>query len=68
MVNAEFWFQAGTEWDNFRTDGTLGGGGLMDVGSYCVSLALLVFGDEPKVSCTPRDSTIRVTTVWARGS
>lgn len=47
MVNAEFAFQAGREWDNFRTDAAVGGGGLMDVGGYCVSLALLVFGSEP---------------------
>lgn len=47
MVNAEFSFQAGRDWDNFRTDPSVGGGGLMDVGGYCVSFALLVFGGEP---------------------
>ena len=48
MVNSEFGFQAGKEWDNFRADGAVGGGGLMDVGSYCVSLSRLVFGEEPQ--------------------
>src|SRR5476649_2381220 len=33
-VNSEFAFAAGKGWENFRTDGTLGGGGLMDVGTY----------------------------------
>jgi predicted dehydrogenase len=47
MVNAEFAFQAGEDWANFRNDPDLGGGGLMDVGSYCVSLARLAFGEEP---------------------
>jgi predicted dehydrogenase len=47
LVNAEFAFQAGQEWNNFRNDPALGGGGLMDVGSYCVSLARLAMGEEP---------------------
>jgi predicted dehydrogenase len=47
LVNAEFAFQAGNEWANFRNDPALGGGGLMDVGSYCVSLARLAMGEEP---------------------
>ncbi|MEI8283185.1 MAG: Gfo/Idh/MocA family oxidoreductase, partial [Armatimonadota bacterium] len=33
MVNAEFAFQAGEDWTNFRNDPDLGGGGLMDVGT-----------------------------------
>ena len=49
-INAEFGFQAGKAWDNFRADGALGGGGLMDVGSYCVSLSRLVAGCEPTVA------------------
>lgn len=48
MVNSEFGFQAGKAWDNFRADGAVGGGGLMDVGSYCVSLSRLVFGEAPE--------------------
>jgi predicted dehydrogenase len=47
LVNAEFAFQASEEWANFRNDPALGGGGLMDVGSYCVSLARLAMGEEP---------------------
>ena len=46
-VNAEFSFGAGRGWDNFRTDAAVGGGGLMDVGGYCVSLASLVFDGDP---------------------
>lgn len=47
LVNAEFAWQAEEGWDNFRNDPTLGGGGLMDVGGYCVSLARLAFQEEP---------------------
>jgi predicted dehydrogenase len=47
LVNAEFAFQAGESWDNFRNDAALGGGGLMDVGSYCVSLTRMAMGEEP---------------------
>ena len=48
VVNAEFGFHAGKSWENFRTDAALGGGGLMDVGTYCVSLTRLVAGAEPE--------------------
>lgn len=47
LVNAEFGFSASHDWDNFRTVGKLGGGGLMDVGTYCVSMSRLVAGEEP---------------------
>jgi len=50
VVNAEFGFHAGKEWTNFRTDGAYGGGGLMDVGTYCVSMTRLVAGAEPKTA------------------
>lgn len=46
-VNSEFAFHAGHDWDNFRATNEGGGGGLMDVGSYCVSLSRLVAGCEP---------------------
>jgi predicted dehydrogenase len=46
VVNAEFGFAAGRDWNNFRADGALGGGGLMDVGSYCTTFAQLVAGEE----------------------
>ncbi len=49
-INSEFGFHAGKDWDNFRADGALGGGGLMDVGSYCVSLSRLVAGCEPDIA------------------
>jgi predicted dehydrogenase len=46
-INAEFSFAAGHDWQNFRATNE-GGGGLMDVGAYCVSLARLVAGCEPE--------------------
>lgn len=47
MVLSEFGFRAGREWTNFRADGALGGGGLMDVGTYCVSFTRMAVGEEP---------------------
>lgn len=47
LVNAEFGFSASRDWDNFRTVGELGGGGLMDVGTYCISMSRLIAGEEP---------------------
>ncbi len=47
QVNCEFAFQAGRDWANFRADGALGGGGLMDVGTYCVSFSRMAVGEEP---------------------
>ncbi len=49
-INAEFAFAAGKGWENFRTDGAVGGGGLMDVGVYPVSLARYLVGEEPEVA------------------
>ena len=46
-INAEFSFGAAPTWQNFRTDAAVGAGGLMDVGSYCVSFARLITGEEP---------------------
>lgn len=46
-VLAEFSFQAPRDWSNFRAQGALGGGGLMDVGGYCISFARMVAGCEP---------------------
>ena len=48
QVNSEFGFHAGKDWGNFRADGAVGGGGLMDVGTYCVSFSRMVFGAEPE--------------------
>jgi predicted dehydrogenase len=50
MIASEFGFAASKDWDNFRADGALGGGGLMDVGTYCVSFSRLVAGEEPTAS------------------
>lgn len=47
LVQATFCFQAREDWDNFRNDAAVGGGGLMDVGCYCVSMCRLAFGEEP---------------------
>jgi len=47
VVNSEFAWQASEDWTNFRNDPALGGGGLMDVGTYCVSLARMAFREEP---------------------
>lgn len=47
QVNVEFGFNAGRDWTNFRADGAVGGGGLMDVGTYCVSFARMAIGEEP---------------------
>ncbi len=46
-INAEFSFQAGHDWANFRTDGSVGGGGLMDVGVYPISMTRMIAGGEP---------------------
>ncbi len=50
MMNAEFGFHASEDWTNFRGVTELGGGGLMDVGTYCVSLGRMVANEEPTVA------------------
>jgi predicted dehydrogenase len=50
MMNAEFGFHASEDWTNFRGVAALGGGGLMDVGTYCVSLGRMVAGAEPETT------------------
>ncbi len=47
MIASEFGY-AGANTDNFRFVGELGGGALMDVGTYCVSFSRLIAGEEPK--------------------
>ncbi|RYG39359.1 Gfo/Idh/MocA family oxidoreductase [bacterium] len=56
-VNAEFGFAAGRDWDNFRADGAVGGGGLMDVGTYCVSFTRAIVGEEPSAAFYVMDKT-----------
>lgn len=47
-IAAEFAFGAADDWQNVRTVLEYGGGGLMDVGVYPVSYAMMVFGGEPE--------------------
>lgn len=42
LVSSEFGFNARRNWNNFRLDGAVGGGALMDVGTYCVSFSRLI--------------------------
>jgi len=37
--------------DNIRNKADIGGGGLMDIGCYCISLSRFIFGDEPCRVC-----------------
>jgi len=47
LVHSEFAWRADDNWGNFRNQNALGGGGLMDIGCYCVSFSRMVFGEEP---------------------
>jgi predicted dehydrogenase len=40
-----------TDPDNIRNKADLGGGGLMDIGCYCISLSRFIFGAEPWRVC-----------------
>lgn len=37
--------------ENIRNKADIGGGGLMDIGCYCISLSRFIFGDEPRRVC-----------------
>jgi len=37
--------------DNIRNKAEIGGGGLMDIGCYCISLSRFIFGTEPQRIC-----------------
>jgi len=37
--------------DNIRNQAEIGGGGLMDIGCYCISLSRFIFGSEPRRVC-----------------
>ncbi len=47
ITHASFGYRTQREWDNFRRFGSLGGGGLMDVGCYCVSFFQMIAGSVP---------------------
>jgi len=47
MIQSDFGFAASKDWTNFRGDGAVGGGGLMDVGTYCVSFSRYIAQEEP---------------------
>ena len=40
-----------TDPDNIRNRADIGGGGLMDIGCYCISLSRFIFGAEPRRVC-----------------
>ncbi len=46
-VSAEFSYDSDPGNTNFRNDASVGGGGIMDVGTYCTSFALLVANEVP---------------------
>ncbi|MFQ3587962.1 MAG: Gfo/Idh/MocA family oxidoreductase [Fimbriimonadaceae bacterium] len=67
-VHAEFGFHAAEDFDNFRGDGRLGGGGLMDVGCYTVSFARMAVGQAPSAGAYHPTITDRGYDGWGSGS
>jgi predicted dehydrogenase len=49
VIETAFAFNMGQQLENIRMSNPMGGGGLMDVGCYCVSFARMVAGEEPCV-------------------
>jgi len=47
ILEAAFAFNMGPAYDNIRLINAAGGGGLLDVGCYCVSFCRLIAGEEP---------------------
>lgn len=41
--------------NNIRNKADIGGGGLMDIGCYCISLSRFIFGAEPRQVCGIRE-------------
>jgi predicted dehydrogenase len=46
-INSSFTYY-NTDANNIRNQKAIGGGGLMDIGCYCISLARFIFEDEPE--------------------
>ncbi len=46
LLRASFCFTL-TQYDNYRNDPAMGGGALLDVGSYCINAARWLIGEEP---------------------
>jgi predicted dehydrogenase len=55
MVTSDFGFRTGVNPKSRLFDPALGGGGLLDVGVYPVSLASMIFGGEPERVATLAD-------------
>ncbi|MEM9883484.1 MAG: Gfo/Idh/MocA family oxidoreductase [Planctomycetota bacterium] len=47
VVRASFCYRTNNIDDNVRFDPAIGGGALMDIGSYCLSFARMIAGNEP---------------------
>lgn len=47
VLHSAFSFNMGPAYEDFRLQNHLAGGGLMDVGVYCVSFSRLIAGEEP---------------------
>ena len=46
-----FFSYCNTDPDDIRNRADIGGGGLMDIGCYCISLSRFIFGAEPRRVC-----------------
>ncbi len=46
-INAEFGYATARDWQNFRRIKEVGGGALMDVGCYCISMSRMIANEEP---------------------
>lgn len=67
-VHAEFGFHAPEDFDNFRGDARLGGGGLMDVGCYTVSFCRMAVGQAPVEGVYHPSLTDRGYDGWGSGT